>query len=95
MGRRRTDPENTVGLRAEEGPRALPLTLPDPAHLRIHDAVRRRASDVGGNANGAQRLDDDRQGIWALDASRGASAGSKAEQVWSGKPESTRVEKLN
>lgn len=41
MGRRRTDPENTVGLRTEESWRALPPAIPDAPHLRIDDAVSR------------------------------------------------------
>lgn len=43
--------QEAMDLGLEIRPRALPLSLLDQAHLRQHNAVGRRASDVGGETN--------------------------------------------
>lgn len=71
LDRRRADPENDVGAGDEEGGSSIPTSLPDPAHLCIHDAIDWRASDVGREADGTHRLDYDCTSIWPVDASSG------------------------
>ena len=51
-GRRPGYPQIILDTDDPQGQGALPQPVPDPAHLRIHDAVSRRASDVGGKTDG-------------------------------------------
>jgi hypothetical protein len=44
MDWRRTDQKNDVGACNEKSWRSIPAAVPDPAHLRIHDAISRRAA---------------------------------------------------
>ncbi len=65
--------------RRDQGRRcALPPSLSDPPHLRQHDAHRRRVTGLGGTADGAQRLGDDRADLWQVGAGRGARCGGES-----------------
>lgn len=48
--------------------RAVPISIPDPPYVCQHDAVRRRASNVGGQADGPQGLENDCPRLRPLDA---------------------------
>ena len=60
--------EDAMDADTEALRRAIPISIPDPPHLRQHDAVRRRASNVGGQADGPQGLDNDCPSLRPLDA---------------------------
>lgn len=68
MEQRPANPQDPVGICGQARRCAVPAPLPDSAYVREHDALRRGTSDVGGKANGACGLDDDRQGVRTLDA---------------------------
>lgn len=68
LSRRRADPENDVGAGDEESGHQIPAAISDPSHLRVNDVVRQRVPDVGGQANGAHRLDNDCARLWSVDA---------------------------
>ncbi|AJF00166.1 hypothetical protein [Pandoraea apista] len=55
--------------------RAIQKPISNPTHIRANDAVGGRTPDVGGEANGACGLDDDRPRLRPMDADGGLEGG--------------------